>query len=54
VLADLLSREVLHVVPGVLPGFIPEPSYLEHESLLVVIPMSDKVVKDSLNRFTSR
>jgi len=54
ILADLLSWEVLHVVPGVLSGSIPEPSYLEHESLLVVIPLSDKVVEDSLIRFTYR
>jgi len=51
VLAHLLSREVLHIVPGVLPGSIPEPSYLEHESLMVVISLSGKVVEDSLNRF---
>jgi len=54
VLANLLSGEVLHIVPGVLPGSIPEPAYLEHESLLGVIPLSDNVVEDSLNRFTSR
>ena len=54
VLADLLSREVLQVVPGVLPGFIPDPSDLEHESLLVVVPLPDKAVEDSLNRFTCR
>jgi len=54
VLADLLSREVLHIVPGVLPGSIPEPPDLEHESLLVVVPLSDKAVQDSLNRFTGR
>jgi len=54
VLANLLSGEVLHKVPGVLPVSISEPSYLEHESLLVVIPLSHKVTEDSLNRFTSR
>jgi len=41
-------------VPGVLPGSIPEPPDLEHESLLVVVPLSDKAVEDSLNRFTCR
>jgi len=54
VLADLFSREILHTVPGVLPGSIPEPSDLEHESLLVVVLLSDKAVEDSLNRFTCR
>ena len=54
VFANLLSRKVLHIVLGVLPGSIPERSYLEHESLMVVVPLSDKVVEDSLNRFTGR
>jgi len=54
VLADLLSREVLHIVPGVLPGSIPEPSDFEHTSLLVVVPLSDKAVEDSLNLLTCR
>ena len=53
-LTDPRSREVLHIEPGVLPGSIPEPSDLEHESLLVIEPLSDKVVEDSLNRFTGR
>jgi len=52
--ANLLIREVLHKVPGVLPGSIPKPSDLEHESLMFVIPLSDEVVEDSLNRFTTR
>jgi len=42
------------MVPGVLPGSIPEPSDLEHESLMFVVPLSDKVVEDSFNRFTTR
>jgi len=54
VLADLLSREVLHIVPGVPPGSLPEPPDLEHESVLVIVPLSDKAVEDSLNRFTGR
>jgi len=33
---------------------IPEPPDLEHESLLVIVPLSDKAVEDSLNRFTGR
>jgi len=41
-------------VTGVLPGSVPEPSDLEHESLMFVVPLSDKVVEDSLNRFTTR
>jgi len=54
VFANLLSREVLQIVPGVLPKSIPEPSDLEHESLVFVVPLSDKVVEDRLNRFTTR
>jgi len=54
VLADLLSREVLHVISGVLLGSIVESYYLEHESLLVVVPLSDEVVQDRINRFTCR
>jgi len=54
VVAELLNREVLHKVPRVLPGSIPKPSDLEHESLLVVVPLPDKAVEDSLNRFTCR
>ena len=40
VLGNLLSWEVRHIVPGVLPGSIPKPPYLEHESLLDIIPLS--------------
>jgi len=54
VFADLVGREILHIVPGVLPGSIPEPPDLEHESLMFVIPLSDKVIEDSLNRLTTR
>jgi len=54
VLADLFSRKVLHMVPAVLPWSIPEQSDLEHEFLLVVVPLPDKAVKDSVNRFTCR
>jgi len=54
VFANLLSREVLHIVPGVLLRSIPEPSDLEHELLMFVIPLSNKVVEDRLNRFTTR
>jgi len=54
VLSGLLRREVLHIMPGVLPGSIPEPSDLEHVSLLVVVPLPDKEVEDSLNRLNCR
>jgi len=54
VFPDLLGREVLHIVPGVLPGSIPEPPDLEHESFMFIIPLSDKVVADSLNWFSTR
>jgi len=48
------QQEVLHIVPGVLPGSLPEPLDLEHESLLVVVPLFDKAVENSPNRFTGR
>jgi len=42
--ANLLGREVLHIVPGVLPESIPEPPHLEHESLMFVVSLSKKMV----------
>jgi len=54
VLADLLSRKVHHIVPGALLGSISEPPDLEKESLLVIVPLLDTAVEDSLNRLTGR
>jgi len=54
ILADLLTWKVLHVLPGVLAWSMPEPPHLEHEAFMLIIPLSDKIVEDSLERFTSR
>jgi len=53
VFANLLGGEVLHIVTGVLPGSIPEPSHLEHAALMFVVSLTDEVVEDIINRFTS-
>jgi len=54
VLSDLLSRKVLDVLPGVFPWSIPEPADLEHKASVVIIPLSDKLVEDSLHRLLTR
>jgi len=54
ILADLFTWKVLHVVPGVLAWSIPEPPHLEHEAFMHIIPLSDKIVEDSPERFISR
>jgi len=53
-LTDLLGQKVLYVVLGFLAGSTPEPSHFEHESLVLIVPISDKVVGDRLDRFTIR
>jgi len=53
VFANLHGGEVLHIVPGVLPGSIPEPSHLERAALMFVVALTDEVVEDIINRFTS-
>lgn len=54
VFAGLISLEVLHIVPGVLPVSIPEPLNPENASLMFVVTLSDQKVNYRLNRFTSR
>jgi len=54
ILADLLTGKVLDVEPSVFSCSMPEPPHLEHEAFMLIIPLSDKMVEDSLERLTSR
>ena len=54
ILADLLTGKVLDVEPSVFTWSMPEPPHLEHEAFMLIIPLSDKMVEDSLERLTSR
>jgi len=50
VLTDLFSWKVLDIFSCILPWSIPEPADLEHEALVNILPLSDKLVEDSLHR----
>ena len=54
VLSDLLSRKVLDILPCVFRWSIPEPAELEHKAPVVIMPLSDKLVEDSLHRVLTR
>ena len=49
VLTDLLSWKVLDMFPCILPWSIPEPADVEHRAPVVIIPLSDKLVENSLH-----
>jgi len=52
--ADILSWEVLHVLPSSLAWSIPDPPHLAPEAFSLIMLLSDKLVQDSLERFTCR